>query len=321
MPAVDYAAVAQALTAVADVLAALARALTAAAGPTTAAPLNVAPASFGANGGMTAPGATAPASAPATFTPAPASSTAAAPAPGTQARGGGSSTAKVATFNVLGASHTSSGGNKPQYRSGADRVPDMVAQLRKHDVGIAGIQEFQESQQRAFRAANTGYEMAGDRDNAVIWKADRYRKVDETSVTIPYFKGKPRKMPAVQLEDRTTGARVWVLSVHNPADTKSNPGNAGNRAESIRRERAFIQQLEATGIPVIVAGDFNDDKVARSAMEQGGLTHVADPSGSARNIDWVFGTSGVRFGATTRDTSPREDQTSDHPIVVTTATF
>ena len=234
---------------------------------------------------------------------------------------GSPSTAKVATFNVLGSSHTNASGNKPDYASGVQRVPEMIQQLKKHDVEIAGLQEFQGDQQQAFRAANTGYDMVGERDNAVIWKADRYRKVGQTSLTIPYFKGKPREMPAVQLEDVATGTRVWVLSVHNPADTKSNPGNAGNRREAERRERAFIQNLEATGVPVIVAGDFNDDKQSTGAMTAGGLTTVADPKGNARNIDWVFGSRGVQFGATTRDTDPRADRTSDHPIVVTTATF
>ncbi len=230
--------------------------------------------------------------------------------------------ARVATFNVLGTSHTQGGGNKVgRYADDSKRMPDMVRQLTGNDIEIAGLQEFQEPQQRAFRAAAPGYEMHGERDNVIVWRADRYRKVADTSLTIPYHGGAPRKMPAVQLEDRATGRRVWVLNVHNPASTKSSPGNAGNRRESERRERELIAKLEATGVPVIVTGDFNDDEQSRSAMTRGGLTHVADPAGSARNIDWVFGTSGVQFGRTTRDTAPRDNGTSDHPIVYTTATF
>ncbi|MCW2920279.1 MAG: Endonuclease/exonuclease/phosphatase [Thermoleophilia bacterium] len=243
-------------------------------------------------------------------------------APGTPpGKAGGPSTAKVATFNVLGSSHTAAGGNKPGLRSGPERVPGMIRQLTGHGVEIAGLQEFQGDQQAAFKAAKTGFDMVAEKDNAVIWKADKYRKVGQTTLTIPYFEGNARKMPAVQLEDIATGKRVWVLSVHNPADTKDHPHNVKNRREAERRERAFIQQLEATGVPVIVAGDFNDNKEATSAMTQGGLTSVADPAGNAGNIDWMFGSRGVKFGATTQDRAPKQDNTSDHPIVVTSATF
>jgi endonuclease/exonuclease/phosphatase family metal-dependent hydrolase len=145
--------------------------------------------------------------------------------------------------------------------------------------------------------------------------------VDSKSLTIPYFEGHPRKMPAVLLEDKATGQRMWVLNVHNPADTKAHPHNAANRAEALRREHAFVEQLKQSGLPVIVTGDFNDNKEARSGMTAGGLTKVADPAGNAGNIDWVFGTDGVSFASTVRDTAPREDKTSDHPLVVTTATF
>lgn len=273
---------------------------------------------------LTAPGAvTAP-------TPAPTGTTTPAPTPttGTQGGGGGggggsggASTAKVASFNVLGASHTAAGGNKPEYKSGVDRVPGMVDQLKKHNVEIAGLQEFQDSQQDAFKKAAPGYALFGDKDNFVTWKTDRYETVDQKLFDIPYFEGNIRKMPAVKLKDKQTGKEVWVISVHNPADTKDHPKNAANRAEAIKRERAFIEDLKKSGVPVIITGDFNDDAEARNGMTAGGLTHVADPKGDARNIDWVFGTSGVQFGATTRDTSPRDSKVSDHPIVVTTATF
>ncbi len=313
-------AIAQALMAVAEAVSALVRILGGAAGmaqPATGAALTTAGmpsgvAGAGGGGGGRAAGAPGapvqgPTQTPVTQTP-----------PGTT---GGASTAKVATFNVLGASHTAAGGNNPGLASGAARVPGMIKQLMGHGVEIAGLQEFQESQQAAFKGANTGYDMVAEKDNAVIWKADRYKKVGQKSLTIPYFEGHARTMPAVQLEDLKTGTKVWVLSVHNPADTTGHRHNVANRREAERRERAFIKELEATGVPVIVAGDFNDDKEATSAMTQGGLTTVADPTGNARNIDWMFGSKGVQFGTTTKDNAPKQDKISDHPIVVTTATF
>lgn len=307
-------ALAQALSAVAQTLTTLARVLGGSMQPAAGAALAASPA---------ASAAPAPALAPAPATAAPAAganggvSVSAAPVPGPRGR----SSAKVASFNVLGASHTAAGGNKPGWAAGVARVPEMIRELKSSGVEIAGLQEFQPSQQQAFTAANTGYELHGERDNVIAWKSDRYRKVGATSITIPYFGGSPRKMPAVQLEDRTTGTRVWVLNVHNPADTKAHRGNEGNRREAERRERAFVEQLRQTGVPVLVVGDFNDNQQSIDAMTAGGLTSVARPQQNANGIDWVFGSQGVDFANTTRDFGPREDRTSDHPIVTTTATF
>lgn len=297
-------ALAQALSAVSEALTALSRVLGGSLQPAAGAAL-----AGGADGGVSAAPVVAPVTVP---TPTRAS------APGPV---GGRSTARVASFNVLGASHTAAGGNKPGWASGVERVPNMIKELRDGGVEIAGLQEFQEPQQRAFAAANTGYELHGERDNVIAWKSDRYRKVGATSLTIPYFEGSPRKMPAVQLEDRATGKRVWVLNVHNPADTKAHPRNAANRREAERRERAFVERLTASGVPVLLVGDFNARDQMVDAMTAGGLTNVARPKQNASGIDWVFGSQGVNFADTTRDFGPRQDRTSDHPIVTTTATF
>ncbi len=48
----------------------------------------------------------------------------------------------VASFNVLGHSHTTSGGNKPWMASGPARTQGMVALLRRHRVDVAGLQEY-----------------------------------------------------------------------------------------------------------------------------------------------------------------------------------
>ena len=146
-----------------------------------------------------------------------------------QARTGAGSL-RIASFNVLGSSHTSAGGNKPQFGSGVDRVPAMIEQLQRNRVDVAGLQEFQGDQQAAFRRAGTGYAMHGERDNVVIWREDRFRMVEHRSLTIPYHGGKPREMPAVLLEDLATGQRSWHVNVHNPADTKSSPNNGAHRA-------------------------------------------------------------------------------------------
>lgn len=236
---------------------------------------------------------------------------------------GGVTRLNAATFNVLGASHTSTGGNQhPTWRSGVQRVPAMIESLRRHDVDVAGLQEFQKSQREAFRSAGTGYDMHGERDNVIVWRADRFRMVARDRVTIPYFEGRPRDMPAVQLEDRQTGRRAWFVNIHNPADTKEHPRNAANRAEAVRREREFVERLRATGLPVFLVGDFNDSSGVRTALTSGTAGMASSAPGGARvGIDQVFGAGAVRFTAHERDDSPRDDRVSDHPIVVVSAEY
>jgi endonuclease/exonuclease/phosphatase family metal-dependent hydrolase len=260
---------------------------------------------------VAAPAPAAPAvAAPATATPPPT-----APA---QAQAGATEL-RIATFNVLGASHTAADGKLPAWRSGAARTTDAIEYLDRWQVDVAGLQEFQTPQREAFRAAKTGYDMFGTGHNTIVWRTDRFRLVSSDTLKVPYFEGRETEMPVVQLEDRLTGKRAWVVNIHNPADTKDHPDQERHRDEATRRERRLVEQLRTTGMPVFLVGDFNEREEAREQLSAGGLATASDPVGGRANIDWVFGSGPVRFTEHHVDDSTRERQVSDHPIVVATA--
>lgn len=231
---------------------------------------------------------------------------------------GGKSSFNIASFNVLGSSHTAAGGNKPGMASGVERMRGAVAAMKKNDVDIAGLQEFQGDQQKAFRKLAPGYGMAGEGDNAIVWNKSRFQLVEKREFTIPYFEGHPRKMPVVLLQDKQSGKRMWVVNVHNPADTKAHPHNAANRARAINIEQNLLQQLQATGLPVIFLGDLND-RSTQGDMRQAGMS-AALPNGAKSPVDWIYGSRGVQFSNYTADRSVLHG-TSDHALVVSQATI
>ncbi|MCB0878979.1 MAG: hypothetical protein KDC46_08365 [Thermoleophilia bacterium] len=231
------------------------------------------------------------------------------------------STFRIASFNFLGSSHTAAGGNKPGYRSGAQRAKDAVEYLDRNGVDVAGFQEFQGSQQQAFRKLKPGWKMVVQQDNAIAWNDEKFKLVKQQSVTIPYFEGNPRKMPVVQLEDRATGKRVWMVDVHNPASTKDHPGNEASRDKATKIEQQLLDRLRATGLPVLLVGDFNEATEARKKFSSMDGFHAYAPSRMKTGIDMIFGSSDVAFSDAKIDRATQSSKTSDHPMVVATATL
>lgn len=43
-------------------------------------------------------------------------------------------------------------------------------------------------------------------------------------------------------------------------------------------------------------------------------------AGRPRAVDWIFGSTGVRFDGYTEDRSPLVDRTTDHPVIVSGVT-
>lgn len=236
----------------------------------------------------------------------------------TPAQPGGKSKFNVASFNVLGSSHTAPGGNKADKASGVSRMRGAVAAMKKHNVDIAGMQEFQPDQQAAFKRLAPNFGVVGDRDNAVVYNKKKFRLVEKRLFSIPYFGGQKRQMPVAKLEDKATGKQMWVVNIHNPADTKSSPHNAANRAKAIKIEQDLMRKLQATGLPVIMTGDFNERNSVDNSMDRVGMDSAA-PNKARSEIDYIFGSSGVNFSNYSADRRPMANGSSDHPLIVSTA--
>lgn len=233
----------------------------------------------------------------------------------------------IATFNALGHSHTMRGGNKCCSWPGSRmRTHGLVRLVRRNDVDVIGLQEFQPVQQRAFlRRVGRTWNYYGPRDNGIAWRQRRFALVGTGRVVVPYFHGHPKPMPVVTLRDRRSGQRFVVLSVHNPADARGPAQRYRDRAQ--RRERRFATRVRSAArpLPVFVLGDMNDKRDFFCPFTRTGVMHAASGGGydggtcrppADNGIDWIFGSNGTQFSRFRAVRSPLVARTSDHPFVV-----
>ncbi len=233
----------------------------------------------------------------------------------------------VATFNVLGHSHTRRGGNKPGWASSATRIRWTVQLLDQHGVDVVGLQEFQMPQRRRMLALAGDryavYSPPGDPQDSIAWRRDRFVLVAAETFKIPYFVGQ-RPMPVVQLRDRVTRRDTVFVSVHNPASVRRFGDLADRRAEGLRRELAVVQGLVDRGHHVVLMGDFNEKKRTFCKVTHSGRLHASaggSHDGTCRpprrsRIDWIFATRDIAFTGHLATRTALVARTSDHPFVV-----
>jgi endonuclease/exonuclease/phosphatase family metal-dependent hydrolase len=236
------------------------------------------------------------------------------------------SIARIATFNVLGNSHTAPGGNSRNHIDGRTRMRWTVKTLTDHAIDIVGLQEFEPVQETAFTELTAGswshFPYSGGQagsPNVVAWRSDEWTAVATYRLPVPYFHGHPMGMPYVLLED-TSGHRVWVVSVHNPADSRG-PAKRW-RAAAVRAEADLVARLHVNGIPVILAGDMNDrtpffctvTAMAPVHASNGGTGFPCQPP-IPMEIDWIVGTSDVGFSGYKSTRRSPINRASDHRMV------
>jgi endonuclease/exonuclease/phosphatase family metal-dependent hydrolase len=238
----------------------------------------------------------------------------------------------IATFNVLGDSHTSPGGKRSWMASGRARMPGVVRLLEKYGVDVVGLQEFQRPQYRAFRShAGRTYDVWSpkeDTENAIAWRRERWSLVSSGAASIPYFDGHRRRMPVLRMRDRATGRESVFVNVHNPADTRRYPRQGRWRDNAVAREAALVRQLTAsTGLPVFLTGDMNDRRKvfcqlaagASMTASNGGSNGPSCNPPQRAGIDWILAAGGADFSDHTVDNTRAVKTISDHPFVVARA--
>lgn len=246
-------------------------------------------------------------------------------------------TVSVASFNLLGASHTTGPQRRRNFAVGTARVPGQVAMLDARQVTIAGFQEFQWSQVHRFLSVTRGqwgvYPGLSRgpllSENSIGWRKDTWSAVEQHTIDIPYFGGHPRGMAYVLLQHRQTGHRVWVANFHNPANIGGD--FARFRAQAIAIEVRLARRLAADGTPVLFTGDMNDKRAFACPFTAGSGMHSADgtrsgPAGRCvaprqLNIDWILGSSQVRFSGFVTDFAAEHRRLTDHPLVTANATL
>lgn len=243
-------------------------------------------------------------------------------------------TFRIGSYNVLGATHTNPGGHAARMASGVARVPWLYDHLRGVGVDVAGLQEFQPPQWNAFMGRYGGeydeYHPGGDTENAIIWKRSRFVALSKQSINVPYLGGMRKNKPVVLLQDRQTGAKFWVMNAHNAYGDSQTRFRHG----ALAIERSRLEQLAADGTPVYLTGDFNDKVHAFCELTRSGTMQAAaggSVGGACRppaysnargtmGFDWVFGSASVRFANWTVD-ARQLGRVSDHALVYADTTI
>jgi endonuclease/exonuclease/phosphatase family metal-dependent hydrolase len=235
----------------------------------------------------------------------------------------------LASFNILGASHTDGtpgsglgGGENHSMPAWYVRLPNAMSLLESAGVTIAGLQEVHPPQSNALATTYADRWGMYPRDrlqNKVIWDRTAWTMTDSRLVDIPYHDGHQTPMPIVQLTSTTTGQVIWVWSIRNPVGARK------HRVEALRRQHATLTSIAATGVPVVIVGDFNDshDGPRRShctltptlANAFGGQADPCRPPKDSASIDHIYGANLSWAGARV-DRTPQHDKISDHPLVV-----
>ncbi len=249
-------------------------------------------------------------------------------------------TTRVATFNVLGDSHTRKG-RKAWMGSGVERMRRTVKIIDKKEFDLVGFQEMQRVQVQEFLRLRTlewgiypGLVLrAEDGENTIAWKRSVWTLVSVDTQTIPYFDGRTREMPILLLQHNASGRQVYVMNVHNPATSRRLGNHDVWRQQAMELEIAAVRALRtATKLPVIVTGDMNSREDVFCQFGQLAKLRAANGVGLANKsgctppprpmpVDWVFGTKDVVFTDYTVMQTPRIERTTDHPVVAATATL
>lgn len=237
---------------------------------------------------------------------------------------------QIATFNVLGHSHTAPGGKAARLADSRTRLGWALQLLDDASADVVGFQEFQGPQYAAWRArtGSTWDSWPGtslgrlDVDNTLAWDTSMFRAIEKKSIAIPYFGGRPRNMPYVLLEHLATEQRIWVANFHNPA-RQGRASNEQHRRAATQKQIALANDLAASGHPVFFTGDMNardeycNPVVASTTLKP--ASSSCSPAGR-KPVDWIFGSEAVAFTGYRIVDGGLVDRTSDHPLIHVTAT-
>lgn len=250
-------------------------------------------------------------------------------------------TFRLASFNILGASHTAPGGNKKGYAGGTSRTGWALQLIRGNNVSVVGLQEYEKSQHATWsRLTGGGWGVypglqVGNKGvrNSISWNNAVWELVQAHTIPIPYFHGNLVPMPYIQLKHRATGRLAWFINIHNPASTR---GPAQHwRDAATAKEIALMNQLQAPespgklGVPTFLMGDFNEKSEAfcrvtanANAQAANGGTRSPCRLPSNHGIDWIFGsTPGVTFSNYHRIDGGLVNRVSDHPLIFADVTL
>lgn len=242
----------------------------------------------------------------------------------------------VASFNILGDSHSDAGGYAARFASGPTRMGWTIDLIRARGVDVIGMQEVQPGQASAFLQRTGDFAMypgpgapLSFRQNVVAWRTSVFELVDAQPNLTPYLNGNRVSMPVVKLRHRDSGMQVYVISAHNAASIARTGNNDRWRAAAMRQQVELTNRLLATGTPVIMTGDMNSrteyfctyTRSGRMKAAAGGSSggRCQPPPATLARIDWIFGSDDITFSGYASLRQSVVGRISDHPFLVAEA--
>jgi endonuclease/exonuclease/phosphatase (EEP) superfamily protein YafD len=235
---------------------------------------------------------------------------------------------KVATFNVLFASHTD--GRHPRRAAFAHstvRTERAVRLFRRSGIDVAGLQELQRPARRTLRRLAPEFGIFAASTRSVVWRKDDFAFVDAHTIRTRTYRGRLARTPVVTLRQRATGQHLVVISVHNPADTRGPAEAFRDEATQQQLSEALRHRRTADPVPLLVLGDMNARARFFCPFTASGDMHAAaggsHVNGSCnvpsftKGIDWIMGSTDVAFSRFRDDYDTR--RATDHPLITAVA--
>lgn len=170
---------------------------------------------------------------------------------------GAGSEFRVASFNVLGASHTEGPKkNKKGFSNSSERIKRSMEVITSNNFQIVGLQELESNQADAIHKGLTNFDhtTVGKGSDQIIWDTTKFSKITQGTWKSAYFGGAIDE-PWVKLKDIDTGQTLYVMNVHDPINRGQ--GNAKTRYENALKHLEQVKKLSASA-PVVFTGDFNE---------------------------------------------------------------
>jgi len=249
----------------------------------------------------------------------------------------------IATWNMLGASHTDPGGDTPGRAAYDDRMVKAVGVMKENRFDIVGLQELESKQrQKLLQLAGDTYDIYPSSDvttnhlseNSIIWNKSQFSFVDGGKTTIVYNSTLNHDTPWVKLKDTSTGQTFYVTNTHDPVDEN----NKAFRVQDAKIHLNDVQNKMKGGDPVFLTGDFNSsfkvtaadypdrDKLTYCILTStGNIDNAYDvmnnksgkcPTTDINAIDHIYVSNGVSVSSWEHLVNTDTNYASDHDPVV-----
>jgi hypothetical protein len=234
---------------------------------------------------------------------------------------------RIGTLNVLGSQHTT--GKNSKFGPGTSRAAREVGLIGSRGLDLVGLQEVQRDQLSVFVDQLSGYAVFPQVSQSsqgyrlqIAYRTDRFTPMASGQVSY-LFSHMWIPLPWLLLRDNATGGEFYVVNAHNSPE-----GEQTERVTSSTIEITLINQLKATGHPVLFLGDLNETGAVYCRVAAGtGVTGSDGASydgschlpGGYTPIDWIMGTAGVTWSDYHIDGTTRAQGMSDHNLVYATA--